>query len=181
MLLGRPQVLTDSEDVAVDGTQVDKGLVQLVALFAQADHQARLGVDGVAHLARHFLGLAQHAQRPRVARPLADRLLQPFDRLEVVVEYVRRGFHDHPQRRGRAVEIGDQDLDAHARACRVELADGLGKDVRAAVGQVVPRDTGYHDVLELHGGDGLGHAAWLVLVIPAGSAGLDRTEATGPR
>ena len=84
------------------------------------------------------------------------------------------------QRLVAAVEVGDQHLDAHARALAPQLADRVGEDVRAAVGQVVARDAGDDDVLEAHLLDRLGDAARLVLVVPRRPAGLDGAEAAGP-
>ena len=48
----------------------------------------------------------------------------------------------------RAVEVGDEDLDAHARAVPRSARDGLREDPRAAVGQVVAGDAGDDDMLE---------------------------------
>ena len=67
----------------------------------------------VADLAGHLLGPAQDVQAAIPARALADRLLEALHGLEVVVEDVRPGVHDRPQPVVRAVEVGDQDLDAH--------------------------------------------------------------------
>ena len=58
--------------------------------------------------------------------------------------------------------------------------DGLGEDPRAAVGQVVARDAGDHDVLEAQRADRLGDPARLVVVEPGGPAGLDRAEPARP-
>ena len=80
------------------------------------------------------LGPRQHLERAVVAGALAHRLLEPLDGLDVVVEDVGPGLHHGPQRRVLAVEVGDQHLDAHARALAAQRADGLGEDVRAAVG-----------------------------------------------
>ncbi len=64
------------------------------------------------------LGDPSTSQRAVVARALADRLLEPLDGLDVVVEDVGAGLHDRPQRLVLAVEVGDEHLDAHARATR---------------------------------------------------------------
>ena len=70
---------------------------------------------GVADLDRHLLGPAQDVEGAVPAGALADRLLESPDGLEVVVEDVRPGVHHRPQSVVRAVEVGDEDLDAHAR------------------------------------------------------------------
>ena len=120
-----------------------------------------------AELSGHRLGVREDLQRAVVAGPLADRLLEPLDRLDVVVEDVRRGLHDRAQRRVAEV-VGDEDLDPGVRAQAAQLADGGREGASAAVGQVVAADAGDHDVLEAHDGDGLGHAARLVGVVPVG-------------
>ena len=83
------------------------------------------------------------------------------------------------QRRLGAVEVRDQDLDAHAGAAIAELADRRRERAGPAVGQVVAGDRGDHDVLEAHLRDRLGDAPRLVVVEPGGLAGLDRAEAAG--
>ena len=150
-------------------------------VLAQADHQAALGVGLVPVLGGVCLGPLEHGQRPVPACSLADGLLEPLHGLEVVVEDVRAGLHHGPQRLLLAVEVRDQDLDAHERAARPELADGGGERAGTAVGQVVPGDAGHHDVVETHGADGLRDATGLVVVEPGGLAGLDGAEPACPR
>ena len=137
-------------------------------------------MDGVADLVGHRLGVAQDSERAIPARSLADRLLEAADRLEVVVEDVGTGIHHAPERSGLAVEVRDQDLDAHPRRGRPHLADRLGEDARPTVGQVVAGDAGHDDVLEAQSAERLGDPARLVVVEPGRPAGLDRAEATGP-
>ena len=114
-----------------------------------------------------------------VSGALADGLLEALDGLDVVVEDVRPGLHDRVERRVRAVEVGDEDLDAHARALAAQGTDGLREDVRATVRQVVAGDAGHDHVLEAHLADRLGHPARLVLVVPGRATGLDGAEAAG--
>ncbi len=180
MLKRRAQVLADGQDVDIGVSQSLERLVQLVARLAQADHQRALGVDRVADLAGHLLGPAQDVQAAIPAGTLADRLLEPLHGLEVVVEDVGPGVHDRAQAVVRAVEVGDQHLDAHARRGRPHGGDRLGEDPRAAVGQVVTRDAGHDHVLETELADGLRYAAWLIVVEPGRTAGLDRTEPARP-
>ena len=97
-----------------------------------------------------------------------------------MVEDVGSGVHDRPQPVIRSVEVGDQHLDAHARARLAHGEDRLGEDARSAVGEVVTGDAGDHDVLEPHRGDGLRDAARLVVVEPGRAAGLHGAEAAGP-
>src|SRR5215218_3080128 len=107
------QVLADRQDVAVDVAKGAERRRQLGPRLAEPDHQRALRVNGVRRLGRVDLGSLQHPQRPIPPGPLPDGLLQALDRLEVVVEDVRRGGHDRSQRRLLRVEVRDQDLDAH--------------------------------------------------------------------
>ena len=180
MIERRSQVLPDREDVAVDRAERLEALCQLFARLAQAHHEAALGVRLVAVLGGVDLRPLEHGQRPVPAGALADGLLEPLHRLEVVVEDVRAGLHHGPERGLLAVEVRDQDLDAHQRAAGADLADRRGEGARAAVGQVVAGDAGHHHVVEAHRGDRLGDPARLVVVEPGGLAGLDGAEAAGP-
>ena len=83
-----------------------------------------------AELARVLLRPLENPERSVVSSPLPDRLLQPRDRLDVVVQDVRPGRHHRPERLRLAVEVGDQDLDAHARARVPQPPDRLGEDAR---------------------------------------------------
>ena len=130
-------------------------------------------------LAAERLGPRQDVQRTAVPGALADRLLEPLDRLEVVVEDVGARRHDRPERLIGAVEVGDQDLHAHAGTGLAQGADGVGEDVGAAVGQVVTGDARHDHVLQAQAGERLGHAPRLVLVVPRGPPGLDGAEAAG--
>ena len=60
----------------------------------EPDHQRALRVDRRSRLGAHGLGALEDAEGSVPARPLADRLLEPSDGLEVVVEDVRPGVHD---------------------------------------------------------------------------------------
>ena len=176
----RPEILADREDVDVDRPQRRECLAQLVARLAEADHQARLRVGRVADLGGHLLRPAQDVQAALPAGPLADRLLQAADRLEIVVEDVGPGIHHDLEPLVRAVEVGDQDLDSHPGAGGPQAADRLGEDPGAAVGQVVAGDAGDDDVLEAERGDRLGDPARLIVVEPGRPAGLDGAEPAGP-
>jgi len=60
-----------------------------------------------------------------------------------------------------------------------DLADGIGPDFGAAVGQFVAVDGGNDDVFEAHEGGGLSDASRLIGVEEGGLAGLDVAEAAG--
>ena len=77
---------------------------------------------------------------------------------------------------GVAVEVGDQQLDAAAGQQRVDLADRLGVQPGAAVGQVVAGDAGDGGVPQAHRGHRLGDPARLVGVELGRLAGVDLAE-----
>ena len=81
---------------------------------------------------------------------------------------------------GVGVEVGDQQLDAAAGQLGVDLADRLGVQPGAAVGQVVAGDAGDGGVAQAHRGDGLGDPARLVGVEVGRLAGVDLAEVAAP-
>ena len=81
-----------------------------------------------------------------------------------------------PTSSGTRVEVGDEDLDAGAGVELVHLADRLGVEPRAAVGQVVAGDAGDGGVAQAHLLHRLGDPARLVAVEVLGAAGVDLAE-----
>ena len=120
------------------------------------------------------------AQAALPASALADRLLEPPDSLQIVVEDVRARIHDDLKRRVITVEIRDQDLDSHPGRGVTHLADRLREDARPTVGQVIAGDTRDHDVLQAERADRLGDASRFVVVEPGRPAGLHRAEPACP-
>src|SRR3954452_20881957 len=177
----RPQVLTDGQDVHVGRAQRLERLRQLHPRLAESDHQARLRVNGIGDLGGHLLGTTQDVQAAVPPSALADGLLEPLHGLEVVVEDVGTSVHHRPEPVVRPIEVGDEHLDAHLWRRRPHPRDGLRKDARTAVGQVVACDRRHNDVLEPQRPDRLGNATRLVCVEPRGAARLHGTETAGPR
>ena len=91
----------------------------------------------------------------------ADVLLEPGDRLQVVVEDLGRGREDEsiaavsPSKSGVSTSIV-------APVRRADRQDAAAEVVGAAVGQVVAGDRRDHDVLQPEPGAGLGQAVGLV-------------------
>src|SRR4029077_13666505 len=79
----------------------------------------------------------------------------------VVIEHVRLGLKDNPQRVVKALEIRDQDLDAAARRQFSNLADGFGKNAGPAQIVVIAIHASYNRVFQSECGDGLGNTARL--------------------
>ena len=76
-----------------------------------------------------------------------------------------------------AAEVGDEHLDARAGRLQADLADRLGPDGRAAVGQLVAVDAGDDDVAEVHHPHGVADADGLVEIERRRPAGGDVAEA----
>ena len=80
-----------------------------------------------------------------------------------------------------AVEVADEDLDAGAGVLETDLADRLRHHSGAAVGEVVARDHGDHDVLEAHLVRRLGDPPRLIPVGDRRPPGVDGAEPAVPR
>ena len=144
VLARRLQVLADGEEVDVGRAQVVHHLQHLLALLAQAHHDARLGEHG----GRQLLHLLQQPQRGEVARARADLEIEPRHRLEVVVVDVGPRLHHGLDRALLAQEVGGEHLDGGRRRARPDGADGLREMLGAAVGEIVAVDRGDDDVLQ---------------------------------
>ena len=91
-----------------------------------------------------------------------------------------RGLHDGPQRASAAVEVGDQDLDAHARRDRRAVARIVSAKMCAPPSGRSSRATLVTTTCSRpERADRLGDAARLVVVEPGRPAGLDGAEAAG--
>ena len=112
--------------------------------FAEAEHHAGLGDEAL------LLGDLQELQRAVILGLRADLVVEPRDGFDVVVEDFGLLVEDELQGVPVAAEIGDEDFDAGAGGLQADLADRLGPDRRAAVGQLVAVDAGDDDVLEVH-------------------------------
>ena len=146
MLVGRPQVLANGENVDARRTQVTHGGEQLVPVLAQPADDSGLGEQ----LGIHVLGAIQQLERTRIAATGSRDAIQPRDRLEIVIQDVGFGINDEAQRCGIAFEVGDEDLDRGLGQSKSNLCDAVGKDFRAAVRQIVAIDAGDDDVPEAH-------------------------------
>ena len=95
----------------------------------------------------------EQLEAPRVLAARARHAVEPRHRLGVVVQDVGPRVEHGAQRRFLALEVGNQHLDAAVGHPRLDLADRVGEDRRAAVGQVVAidrRDDGVAQAHRLH-------------------------------
>ena len=149
---------------------------QLVALFAQPEHHARLGRTSACRAAaRGILRMPQHVERARVipARPhAAIKTRHRFD--IVVVDIDRRRARRSRRSRTRPGSPAPALRRATRRSDRFDRARGGGKMRGAAVGQIVAIDRRHHDVLQAQPRDRLRDPARLVGIERAHLAVRDR-------
>ena len=119
-----------------------------------------VGMSGAMRLA--VRKISQHAL---VAAAGARLLVQARHRLGVVVVDLGARLEHGANGVLLPLEVGDEHLDRAARELRVDLADGLGEDVRAEVRQVVAVHRGDHGVPQVQLGDGLRDARRLLDVV----------------
>src|ERR687894_630811 len=172
VVLRRPEVLADGQDVHLVLAQVAHGVVELLLYLAQAHHEATLrepfGVE--------LLGEAQHLQRAAILRLRADSWVEARDGLDVVIEGVGTGVHDGLYRFAVALEVGGEDLDGAARDFGADRAYRPGEDGGPAIREFIAIHAGDHGVLEAHLLCGVGDAVGLVEVELGGLAGQNGAE-----
>ena len=155
----RLEVLTDGQQAASGPSQVGERPQDVLFALPEADHQAGLGQG-----APFFRG-RQEVQGPAVILPgAADRGIEGFRRLQVVVEDVRGGLEDPLERRQVAAEIRDERFDPGSRTPRADRPDDRREMGRAAVGEVVPRHRRDHGIGQPERGDRPGDMDGLVRV-----------------
>ena len=123
----------------------------------------------------------EHVERSVVAERGPDPAVQPSDRLEVVREHRRSGVEHGREVALTALEVARQDLDVDPRHRRTARSDRLGPDPRAAVGQIVARDPGHHDVAQSHPRDRVGDPRGLAFVDRVGLGGHHVAEPAATR
>ena len=170
MLVRRPQVLPEREDVDVDVAQLAHRLQHLGNLLAHAEDQSRFRGD----LRRYPLRDAEDLEHAFVAAAGTTAFEEPRHRLGVVVVDLGGGVEHGADRLLAPLEIGDEHLDGAVGELRVDLADGLGEDVGAEVGEIVAVDRGDHRVLEIELGDCRGDAGRLLDVVRGRASVRDR-------
>src|SRR5437588_4775419 len=177
MLLARPQVLADGENVDVVRAHVAEHLEQLVLGFTEADHQPRLG----CHVRRQRFHVAEQSQAVGVNRLRPDARVQAGNGLGVVAEDFRPGLDDRPDRLEVALKVRRQHLDGRARAAPADGADRAREYAGATVAEVVAVDRRDDSVAEAQLGHRVGDAKRLTEVELRGPAGRDGAEPAGAR
>ena len=112
------------------------------------------------------------------ARERTDRR-EPLDRFHVVIENLRRGVEHELDAPILRVKIGDEHFDDDRRIHLADGADGAREMFRAAIFQIIARDRGDDDVLELHPPNGFRDALRFVFLERERFRGRDRAKAAG--
>ena len=128
----------------------------------------------------HPSRVGQQPERAVVAPARPGQAVEPLGGLEIVVEDVRPGVHHDPERRFRALEVGDEHLDRGLRQPSPDLGDAAGERLGAAVGQVVAVHRGDDHVLQSHPVHRLGQSYRLERVEGRRSAVGDRAVGAVP-
>lgn len=174
--LRRPHVLPEGDHVHPDRAQLPERRPYLPFLLAQSQHDARLRHQ----LRSDALRMLQHRQALSERRPpVPHERRQRFDRLDVVRVYVQAaaGYDGYTLKIPGEVTGKGFDERPPVRLC-FDAGDGVGEVVGAAVGEIVPVDTGQHHVAEAPAGQRFGCVFGLVRVERRrGARGLDGAEA----
>ena len=150
----RLEVLAERQEVAADRPEVGQGLEDLLGRLAQAEHQAALGPG----LGARPLGVLEDREADAVLALAADVLLEPGDRLEVVVEDLGPGREDDVDRVGCGRRSRGSGPRSVAPVRLADRQDAAPEVLGTAVGEVVAGDRGDHDVPQPEPVAGLGQA-----------------------
>ena len=158
-------------------TPVSAMSVSVCTISSQVSPKPSIIPDFVRISAIELLGGAQHPVAAFVAGLGAHAALQAGHSFHVVVEDCRLGRYHLFQRVVLAGQVGNQHLNGAIRVEFPHLADSLGKDLRAAIFQVVAGHGRNHGVAQPHLLHRPGHADGFNLVQTRGTTALNRAEA----
>ena len=133
VLFGGLQILPQGKNVGALRDKIAHRGENLLALLAQAEHQARL----CRHLRRKLFRAPQQFERPLVHRASAHLAIEPRHGLGVVVKHVGLGGDHGFQRRPNTAEVRDQHFDLAARHSLPDLGDRARENGRATVRLIV--------------------------------------------
>src|SRR2546427_5172775 len=79
---GWPEILTEGQDLTPDASQVFENAHELIFALTQPEHEPRLGEEPATAPG----GMLQDGERAGVPGPWSYPLIQPWNRLDVVIE-----------------------------------------------------------------------------------------------
>ena len=175
VVASRLKVLADGEDVTITpGADVIKKFENLMLMFTDTEHDASLGDEPVG------LELLEHLETSVVTGLRSDGRVHPLHRLHVVADDLGPSITDKLDVPLDALEVTDQNFHAGLGACLVDRLDRLGPDSGAAVGLVIPVDTGDHHMLQFDLSERIGDPTRLVVVDWHRLPGLHVAESATP-
>ena len=170
------QVLAHGEHGHAMLTEVIHGAFNFLAGLTQTEHDTALGHHAAG---RHFQRTLQHVQGKAVLGTEAYHGREPLHRLQIVIENMRGGIHDHGQSILISAEVGGEYLEHGLRAQLTDAADDFGNVRCAAIGQVIARHHGDHGVVQVHVSHALGNLTGLLRVERFGLGRAGGAEAAG--
>jgi hypothetical protein len=175
VLGGGLEVLAEGEDIATGVAEVPEGLEEFRFGFAEAEHEAGLGLWGrVSGAGFDFL---EETEGAVVGGAVADGGGEASDGFEVMVEDVGPAGEDGIDGFVEIVEIRGEDLEDGVGVALADGFEGEAEVVGAAVGKVIAGDGGDDDMAELEAGDGFGDPSGLVGFEGEGFGGGNGAEA----
>src|SRR5215472_9356218 len=157
-------------------TQVLHNFNLLIPRLTEAKHETGLGRSSRVHC----FGPLEHLERTPVDGLWAHALVEPGNRLYVVIVDIGFRVNDYTKGIIYPFEIGSQDLNATLRVQAANPADGSGEDGGAAIFQLVTVHGGDDCVPQSHLLYGLRHAFRLLPVQADGATSLHGAKATTP-
>jgi len=155
MAQGGLQVLTECEQITIRPAEIRESFQQLFCGFSKTEHDAGLGVNGIAPFG---FDLCKDAQGPIVSSAGTNLRCQASNRLEVMIENLRMGREDGLKRGISVEKVRNKHFDNNIG---IGSSNGFysAAEVRcAAVLQVVASHGGNDDVRQGHAASGFGNA-----------------------
>ena len=140
------QVLPNRQDVTTRTAQIGHDGLDLISVFAQPHHQARLR----EHAGSEPFRECQHFERNMIVGLRPDFGIKQGNRFDVMIKHVGSGLHDRPDRSFAPLEIGHEHFHRHLRIRLFQRRDNRREMRCAAVFQVVPGDRRHDHVAQAH-------------------------------
>ena len=172
------QILAHRQEIDIGRPHIVHHLMHFQPLFAQPQHDARLGKDRRIEP----LDRLQQPQRRIITRAGPDGRIETRNRLQIMVINVRPRRDDHLDRPLMLVaEVRGQYLDRRVGRRPAQRLDHLDELRRPAIGQIIAIDRGDDDMLQPHLRRRIGQILRLIDIDLARHPRLDVAESAGPR
>ena len=136
VLIGRTEILSQSEDRDIVISEIIHGLQDFLFLFSQSEHNTTLRCAAISHFPGHPLRGLQDEERTPVFCLVTNEWSETLHGLHVVIKNLRSCFHHNPERIVFSDKVWDEDLDDRSRVDLASLINRIRKVTRADVGEV---------------------------------------------